>query len=356
MRTQQLGSRRIDIVEVGGRSGVFQHAVAMAELLTEQGGASVVHTATDHEPLGTDVHYCTCFRWLRSARHIRAQRIALSFVLRTIPHLVRQGHGTVWVQGAFKPGLTLLLLVALRLRGAETVFSPHNLFSRSGSRVETWLVQRCVRVAEHVVAYNAGDHERLQLEHRSAWLLPLVQFSPAVPPAILQIWRNRLPTDRPVVCAIGHIREDKNLPLLIEGAARAGVAVVVVGPDAGGIEQARQRADDLDVDVRFYPGYHQLEDLGAVLAVIGVVVCPYAIASQSGVARLARSYGAVVVAADVGGLPEQADVVIERLEPQAVAAAILNGLRVHARHELQPAPACTEQEAEAVLDLVASLR
>lgn len=336
---RQAEGVRIELVEVGGRGGVYQHSVALAQLMATHGATPpLLHTATDHEDLGDRVDRCTCFTWLRHARRLRGPRITLAFLLGTLPHLVRGGRRVVWMQGVFKPALTLLLLAVLRLRGCTTVFSPHNLFSRSAGLGEEWLIGRCVLVAHHVVVYNAVDRARLAARGRSAWLLPLVQVAPPVPPETTEAWRRRLPADRPVVSAVGQIRADKNLPLLLEAAAKAGVSVVVVGPDTGGLTQARACADALDVDAHFYPGYHPLVDLGAVIALTGVVACPYAVASQSGVARLARAYGAVIVASDVGGLREEADVVIEHLTPEAVAAGLLLGIeRLRGRSSGAPA-------------------
>ena len=355
--TSPCDGSRIEIVEVGGRGGVHQHTVALAGLLAAHGFATpVLHTATDHEELADGVVACTCFTWLRHRRRLRPLGIGLSFLFRTLPHLARRGRGcAVWVQGMFKPSLTLLLLAVLRLRGCATILSPHNLFSRTGSPAEEWLIRQCVRVARHVVVYNAVDRDRLRSRNRAVWQLPLVQCAPPVPRSTLDAWRSRLPPGGEVVSAIGQIRADKNLPLLIEGAARAGVGVVVVGPDTGGLAEARRRADELGVDVRFHPGYHPLEDLGAVLALTGVVVCPYAVASQSGVARLARSYGAVVVATGVGGLGEQADVVIEELTPDAVARAVLAGLHRHKSEPPRPTALVSAAEDDALLAFLTAL-
>jgi glycosyltransferase involved in cell wall biosynthesis len=346
----------IDMVEVGGRGGVFQHSVAVAELLSTLGASVLVHTASDHEPLSTSQRFCTCFNWLRSVRRARSLGIALGFLLRTLPHLLLRSRRVVWVQGTFKPALTLLLLVALRITGRTTVFSPHNLFSRTGGRLDGWLIARCARTAEHVVVYNTKDYETLRRSHRSVWLLPLVQVAPPVTRTTLDRWRARLSEGTPSVAAIGQIREDKNLPLLLEASAACGVRVVVAGPDAGALSAAKRRADELGADALFFPGYHDLEDLGAVMTLTGVVVCPYRVASQSGVARLAASYGAVVVAADVAGLGEQADVLIEDLTPTGVAAAIQTGLRMRDTTRNAPAPMWSESDKESVLGLLDTLR
>jgi glycosyltransferase involved in cell wall biosynthesis len=177
-----------------------------------------------------------------------------------------------------------------------------------------------------------------------------------VPPATLDRWRARLGNGGPTVSAIGQIREDKNIPLLLEAAARSGVRVVVMGPDAGALRAAEQRAQEVDADVLFLPGYHDLEDLGAVITLTGVVVCPYAVASQSGVARLAASYGATVVGADVGGLGEQADVLIHELTPPAVAAAIETALRMpRSERDDTQAPLWSESEKVQVRELMTAL-
>ena len=55
---------RIHIVEAGGRGGVYQHAVAVAEALAHHGEQVVLHTADDAELLpGPEVQVCRCVRW-----------------------------------------------------------------------------------------------------------------------------------------------------------------------------------------------------------------------------------------------------------------------------------------------------
>lgn len=349
------GPALIDMVEVGGRGGVFQHSVALAELLSALGASVLLHTANDHEPLPTSQRFCMCFNWFRSARRARSLRIALAFLLGTVPHLLRSRR-VVWMQGTFKPPLTLVLLVALRIIGGTTVFSPHNLFTRTTSHLDAWCIARCVKTATHVVVYNRTDFETLRRGHRQVWLLPLVQVAPPVSRATVDRWRARLPGGVPSVAAIGQIREDKNIPLLLEAAAEIGVRVVVAGPDAGALSAAKQRAQEFRADALFFPGYHDLEDLAAVMTLTGVVVCPYGVASQSGVARLAASYGAVVVGTDVGGLGEQADVLIDDLTPRAVAAAIQSGLRMSRTARCSPPPLYSETEKDLVLTLLDALR
>lgn len=346
----------VHIVEVGGRSGVFQHTVAVAELLVSVGTDVLIHTARDHEPLATGQQFCTCFTWLRSARRARSLRIAVAFLFRTLPHLTLHSRRVVWVQGTFKPFLTLVLLLGLRLTGQTTVFSPHNLFSRTAGRIDTWCITRSVRTAEHVVVYNRTDYESLRDRRDRVWLMPLLQLTPPVPAATLRRWRMRLTGGAATVCAIGQIREDKNIPLLLEAAARTGVRVVVVGPDAGGLAAARQRAEEVNANAVFFPGYHALEDLAAVLQLTGVVICPYRVASQSGVARLAASYGAVVVATDVGGLGEQADVVIDDLTPSAVSAAIQTALSRRRPPLNASVPGWSESEKRLFQGLLQALR
>jgi glycosyltransferase involved in cell wall biosynthesis len=344
------------MVEVGGQGGVFQHTVALAQLLASLGTGVRVHTADDYERLVEGLGVCTCFDWLRSANRARSVRIALRFATRTVPHLLLRSGRVVWVQGTFKPYLTLLLLLALRATGRTTVFSPHNLFSRTSSRLDAWCITRCVRTAGHVVVYNRSDYKSLRQEHPRVWLLPLVQVAPPISEAARERWRARVCTGTPTVSAIGQIREDKNIPLLLEAAARSGVRVVVMGPDAGALRAAEQRAQEVDADVLFLPGYHDLEDLGAVITLTGVVVCPYAVASQSGVARLAASYGATVVGADVGGLGEQADVLIHELTPPAVAAAIETALRMpRSERDDTQAPLWSESEKVQVRELMTAL-
>jgi glycosyltransferase involved in cell wall biosynthesis len=310
----------INLVEVGGRGGVFQHALAVAVALASSGRKVVLHTSTDPEIVDARVEYCRCFDWFRG-RRLRSVRIGARFVTRTIPHLIRSS-GPIWVQGLFKTPLTFLALLAFRLTGCGAAFSPHNLFSRHGGAVDRLVIRLSLAAAKRIVVYNGKDAEQLS-KRRHVFRVPLLMYSPRVSPEVLDRWRTQFKQRGIVASAVGQIREDKNLEMLVEAAAESHVGVLIMGQDLGALKKvldtrARLKATTVSVLSDYYP----LEDIAAVVALSSAIALPYSVASQSGVAALARAYGTPILAFAVGGLEEQADVLVTELTPQAWAAAL----------------------------------
>jgi hypothetical protein len=80
-----------------------------------------------------------------------------------------------------------------------------------------------------------------------------------------------------------------------------------VGEDLGARPAIMEAASEAGVGVDICSAYLPLAEFAAALASARIVVCPYRVASQSGVLALARSLGTTTIASRVGGLTEQAD-------------------------------------------------
>jgi glycosyltransferase involved in cell wall biosynthesis len=333
--------RTVHIVEVGGRGGVYQHAVAVARALDARGVQVVLHTATDAEleALG-GVRTCRCVRWWRdlTPRALRPPIIALGYVLVTLPHLARRmRRGDVYhFQGEFKSVLTTLGLMLQRtLPGRRVVQSRHNTFSRHGGRLDEALMRLDSRLCDAVLVFSDADERRVRAWGGRPVRSPLAQYVPEVTGESARHWRARWTGPGPVLLFAGQVRADKRLDLLIEAAARLprAATVAVVGEDMGQAERCRELAARRGVDVRWTLGYTPLQSFAAALRAADVVVCPYDRASQSGVLAVARSVGAVTVASDVGGLAELATVTVAPGDPVALAGGIERALAGEARPE-----------------------
>jgi glycosyltransferase involved in cell wall biosynthesis len=149
--------------------------------------------------------------------------------------------------------------------------------------------------------------------------------SPAVPERVAQ-WRSQwVPSgDKRVVLFAGQLRSDKRLDLLIRTVAklpRSSWTLAIVGEDKGVEKEMRMLAAALGVKANWHVEYVGLADFSAAVAAADVVVCPYEIASQSGVLALARQLGVPSVACDVGGLGELATITVESDAPSEIAEA-----------------------------------
>ena len=303
----------VDLVELDGRGGPYQHAVAVAEALERSGVHMTLHTAKDAELAATaPVEMCRCMDWLRDARRARRTRVAARFLAVTVPHLLRR-RGVLHIQGPFKPGLLTVALGGGRLRRRRVVFSPHNTFSRRGGAVDRRLVQLCTRLAHATIVFSNADAATVARWGARPVVSPLLQLMPAIERAQVDAWHDRWAT-APVVLFAGQVRPDKRLDVVIE-ASRLWTRprrLAVVGKDVGDAERCRRLAARVGADPAWSLGYFGLDDFAAALIAADVVVCPYSRASQSGILALAAQLGVPSIASDVGGLRELATAVVPR--------------------------------------------
>jgi glycosyltransferase involved in cell wall biosynthesis len=328
---------RIHIVEAGGRGGVYQHAVAVAEALTASGEAVVLHTATDPEldpPGGFRV--CRCVRWHRGHRSpLRGPLIALDWLGRTVPHLVREvRRGEVFhFEGEFKAALSSSALAVQRaLPGRRVVQSLHNTFARSDSRLDGALMRMDMRLVHAMIVFSEQDVERVERLGGIAVASPLAQYTPPVDRAAMARWRERWRAgERAVLLFAGQIRPDKRLDLAIEASTLVGAdhLLAVVGEDKGDLERCRRLAEARGVEVSWTPDYVPLGEFVAALGAADVVLCPYDRASQSGVLAVTRKVGTPSVASAVGGLAELATATIPPGDAPALARAVEGVLAAH---------------------------
>jgi glycosyltransferase involved in cell wall biosynthesis len=320
------GALAVDLVELDGRGGPYQHAVAVADALQRSGVDVVLHTATDAELVPTQpVEVCRCMDWLRNARYGRRTLIAARFLAVTVPHLLRR-RGVLHIQGPFKPALLAVALGAGRLRRRRVVFSPHNTFSRHGTAVDARLVQLCTRLADVTIVFSGADARAVASWGATPVVSPLLQHVPPIDHAQVEAWRAGWAV-APVVLFAGQVRADKRLDVVIEASRLWTHAqrLAIVGKDLGDAERCRRLAQRVGADPAWSLGYFGLEDFAAALAAADVVVCPYTRASQSGILALAAQLGVPSIASDVGGLRELATAVVPRdVDAAGLARAIDN--------------------------------
>lgn len=321
----------LHLVEVGGRGGVYQHAVAVASAAADFGMSVVLHSASDAELLPPkSVRMCPCFTWPRAgSRRVRRAALARQLV-RLTRHIHKETsrHDIVHVQGA-SPMCSALVL-ALCLPPRQIVYSPHNTFSRSGKMADALLIRTASRYADVVPTFSRTDARRVAKWGGNAVAAPLVQTAPTPNPEDMIRWRDAIQVgdNRLIVSFVGQIRADKRPELIADLAATMPqYRFALIGEDLGALDAVRRRCEQMGVDIFVHSEYLGLSDFCSAIAASDVVVAPYAVASQSGVLAVARQLGTASVSSQVGGLAEYATAAATGDDVADFAFAIEQALR-----------------------------
>ncbi|UZG57429.1 glycosyltransferase [Rhodococcus opacus] len=313
----------IHIVEPGGRGGVYQHVLgAVQKEKYGEFSRVVIHTARDAEitPDLPRTEYCLCMRWQRSGprgwRTLLTLAWSLAFLL---PHLILSSRKSrIEVQGQFGGGLFALIILGSKAIRTPVIFAPHNSFARDGSRLSNGALKMAIEVTDILRLYNSRDFPFIP-ENRIV-RDELSMYIPECSASDTLFWEKKIRKEhRLVIGFIGQLRKDKNPALLAEAVRMSGVAATLVyaGEDKGAVEDLSNVELGSNQDMVVVNGYISLPKLVALVRLVDVIVCPYSISSQSGVAALARELDKPVIASDVGGLGEQAETVFEMtIEPE----------------------------------------
>lgn len=302
---ERNSAKTVNLIEVGGQGGVFQHTIALAEALQRAGVSVLVHTAHDHEPVFSDIPFCLCMKWVRNfPSGVRQPLTAFNFLFRTLPHLrlrVRR-QDLAHVQGLFGNSLTRVMIRALRSN--FIVFTPHNSFARSGKKRHLRILKSMVRGTDLVVATVRSDLDIFRRWGGTSVILPLVLAFPTPAPEKIAEWRHHFGT-RPVGLLAGQLRKDKRPDIFIAACLRAGVTPVVVGPTSDGEHLFLDTQRKLNVTVPRFPGYMDLPTFVAAIAASDVVIASHALGSGSGPLVIAAELGVPTAAFNIGGFSEQ---------------------------------------------------
>lgn len=323
----------VHFVEFAGDGGIYQHVVAVADALAGVGIKTVVHTAASAEMRPGVAEFCGCFSWHRDMtwRPGRLARIVVESFARTWSHIMRvvEPGALLHLHGGQLLGGGLASFRYLHRKRVRLVFSPHNTFSRSGSRVQTRMLQTVARAADAVVVYAEPD-----LEIVTGWgqpevfLVPLVMHVPRPEAELVEAWQRHFASCRPVALIPGQIRGDKGIETVIEAAAQSAKAgapftVALAGRAIGdSLKSAEQLATSLGVSLIAEARYIPHAEFVAAVAAADAVVCAYPHASQSAVLGVAKQVGTPTVATNVGGLAQAATLSVDPGDLGGLARAI----------------------------------
>ncbi len=346
----------LHLFEPGGNGGVFQHTLAIADMLADNGEDVVLHTATDAELRPKSASYCGCVSWNRErvGGRWRSLIILWRYLTGTIPHIA--GHVSrqdcFHMQGRFKPGLLVVLALLIRLRGARVVASPHNLFDRDRSFLGQLSLRAELRLADSVVVFSAKDQVRARRMGIDAIRSPLTMHLCTPTPDQVARWRSRWDPlcGKRVILFAGQLRADKRLDLLIRAVAelpKSDWKLAVVGEDKGSKREMRALATTLGVDASWHVDYVDASDFVAAIAAADVIGCPYEVAGQSAILAMAHQLRVPSVACDVGGLGELATVTVASNTPSEIAAACMRAVDQQQDEDCEWWPAALQAHMQA---------
>lgn len=305
--------RTLNIIEVGGEGGVYQHVLGAAKNGVYSPWSRVVlHTSRDAEgyPDIPGFEYHRCMRWQRSGpRSLRRLVTALWVLFVLLPHLLFASwyRAADWeVQGQFGRGLYIFFVLIPRLTHRRTWFAPHNSFQRYGGHWEAPVLRLATSTADTTVVYVPSEAARFPAA-RAIELRALWQYAPKPDNKLLEAWQRRLSKDTPVVLFAGQLRTDKNPLLLVDAVNRLEfpITLLFAGQDKGAADLIHKAYLHPRHRLVLEDRYLELQELVAAMQIADVVVCPYQVASQSGVVALAAQLGRPVIVSSAGGLAEQ---------------------------------------------------
>jgi glycosyltransferase involved in cell wall biosynthesis len=230
----------------------------------------------------------------------------------------------------------LLLVMALRSRGARTVVTVHNR-APHGRTGDSALVTLSARWARHVVVHSEVMQTWATDRALAAVRLPFpppdlgagLQPEPVAVRAQLGI-----PADRLLLLFLGYLHPYKGPDVLLRALAIARerrpdlpVHVLMAGRPSSDVDvRALVRELGLQPAVTLRLGWLEEEDMAGFLSVADAVALPYRRIDNSGISALARQWRLPVVASDLPlfreahgdaalfAPPDDADALAERLE------------------------------------------
>lgn len=232
--------------------------------------------------------------WIRTALRLRRDRPdAVIFVW------------WVWVWA-----LPYLMLIALLPRKTRVILQCHNIGDKEPAAWKRWLTDRVLRRGDVLVVHaqtEADDAARRTSRRIVKTFLPVHALGGAIPTRAEA--RRRLGLRGNVALFFGHVRPFKGLDVALRAwrLLQTEVTLVVAGEAWWKSEsEYRELAKGLEnvrFDFRFIPD----AEIATYFAACDVVLAPYRIEAQSGVALTAFHFARPVIASNVGGLPEIVD-------------------------------------------------
>jgi len=281
------------------------------------GTSDIDESLRDRTPQGTRflLDILNPFTWLRTAIALRRARPEAVILV-----------WWIWVWA-----LPYLTLIALLPRGTRVILQCHNIGDKEPAAWKRWLTNRVLRRGDVLVVHaksEAADAARRVPAARIVHaFLPVHEMGGVIPSR--EEAQARLGLRGNVALSFGHVRPYKGVDIALRAwrMLKSDVTLVVAG-EAWWKSEEEYRAlarglDNVRLDLRFIPD----SEIADYFAAADVVLAPYRVEAQSGVALTAFHFARPVIASTVGGLPEIIEegvngMLIPPEDPAALASAV----------------------------------
>ncbi len=245
---------------------------------------------------------------------------------------LRKADVVIFVWWIWVWALPYRLMMATLPRGTRVILQCHNIGDKEPAWWKRALTNAVLRRANVLVAHAASEGRegwrRSRGRRTVTTFLPVHELGGAIPSRAEARLTLGVAGDANVALFFGHVRPFKGLDIALRAwrELQTDVTLVVAGEAWWkGEEEIRQQARGL-ANVRFDFRFIPDAEIATYFAATDVVLAPYRIEAQSGVALTAFHFSRPVIATRVGGLPEIIDgtngILVDSENPGQLAAAV----------------------------------
>ncbi|HXA17201.1 MAG TPA: glycosyltransferase family 4 protein [Thermoanaerobaculia bacterium] len=236
----------------------------------------------------------------------------------------------VWWVWLFAPAY--LTMIAMLRRKTGVILQCHNVGDKEPAAWKRWLTNRVLRRANALVTHARTEADEAWKRSRGRRVvrtfLPVHELGGAIPSRAIARATLGIGGAANVALFFGHVRPFKGLDIALRAwpALTCDVLLVVAGEAWWERESEYRELAKALTNVRFDFRFIPDSEIATWFAAADVVLAPYRIEAQSGVALTAFHFARPVIATTVGGLPEIIDgnngILIPPEDPAALARAI----------------------------------
>lgn len=266
---------------------------------------------------------------------------------------LRRYDAVIFVWWIWVWALPYRLMMTLLPRRTLVILQCHNIGDKEPAWWKRWLTNRVLRRGDALVVHAATEGEEAWRRSRGRRVvrtfLPVHELGGAPPPRDEAKQTLGL-RGRKVALFFGHVRPFKGLDIALEAwkQIKSDVTLLVAGEAWWGKEEEYRRTANGEPRTVFHFRYIPDSEIATYFAAADVVLAPYRIEAQSGVALTAFHFARPVIATRVGGLPEIIDgtngILIPPEDPAALARAVDEFFTSRDRASMERAAAATARK------------